>query len=142
MIEEYSLKIHYEGLSPRGECQYVLCVGFAPSKKNLSQHIAFLGTQSFNRLIRVFHDVKLNGTYEYNFINIFLDEDKKKFNEKFLLYKYMKHYRIIALGDEASNYVSTLHNSKQIPHPSGLNRIWNNKEKYAEIVKELEEFLK
>jgi uracil-DNA glycosylase len=55
--------------------------------------------------------------------------------------------KIVLLGKEVNerlNLAAEYMPSKfiYIPHPSGLNRIWNNKKNYDVVVTQLEEFLK
>ena len=118
----------------------IIFVGDKPSKKNIDSRIAFVGTQSYKRLLEwIFKmDIDINETmivnrsgvkpYSFN-----IPEDLHiEFSAYGTSTDYCSGDKIIALGNEAEKVLKENHIPYfKLPHPSGLNRKLNDK-KYIE----------
>lgn len=97
----------------------VVFVGDKPSSKNIDRNIAFVGTQSYKRLIKWIVALKVKHYHLFN-SNDQRDLDYIKLYESW-------GYKVIALGLAADGRLakeSIPH--YRMPHPSGLNRQNNN----------------
>lgn len=113
-------------------------VGDKPSKKNLDKNVAFVGTKSYK--------VLLNWIYKMN-ININDAVLHNKDDEK-LYYMILEDktrnigYKYIALGNKAEKTLSAYQvNYFKLPHPSGLNRLTNNKNLINKKLKECVKYI-
>jgi len=104
----------------------VLFVGDRPGKTNTDPAIAFDGTASGKRLEKWIKYMDIANYTKVNFFNA--DGSKNSYSSHSIEY-FLQHKRpIIALGNNASkalNNIGIYH--FKLPHPSGRNRIINDK---------------
>lgn len=108
----------------------LLLVGDKPSKKNANPRIAFVGTVSGKRLMQWFLPMFPNKP-QISMVNR-TDPDFSVI----LIRATLKGYKIIALGDNAAKALAHagVYNFFKLPHPSGRNRLLNNKEYVDEVL--------
>lgn len=96
----------------------VLFVGDKPSRANWKQEVAFVGTRSFRTLMLW---VSQMGLMDYKMVNSNSPDD---------MFTIARHEGpIVALGNVASIRITRLgRNHFKLPHPSGRNRLLNNKD--------------
>lgn len=126
----------------------IVFVGDQPSNKNVDPNIPFVGTQSYKRLLEWIWkmDVNITDVEIYNKDDI--DMQYKGRPDRYLVCGYWprNHYpdeiEIVALGNEAAKKLEELGLEYfKLPHPSGRNRLLNDK-KYVEMkLKECKEWL-
>lgn len=91
----------------------IVFVGDKPSKKNVDPDIAFVGTQSYKRLLLWIWEMNLS----VNDIHV-CNKDKMPIDA---------NYKYIALGKNAAKKLDSLKlDFFRLPHPSGLNRQVND----------------
>lgn len=120
----------------------VLILGQNPSKSNTDPDIPFEGTRSGKILDKWLRNI-LNDNDQYTLMNCSNDPDYKftAKNKKFLATKIThvadKFDKIVALGMQAS-YVLEMAGVAHfaLPHPSGRNRLLNDKRFVEEILTE------
>jgi uracil-DNA glycosylase len=97
----------------------ILFVGDCPSAKNISVEVAFVGTKSHKILLDWIEKLGCN---HYEITNSHNEEQLTKI-------KNSGADKIIALGNLASARLDKLNLSHfKLPHPSGRNRLLNNKQ--------------
>jgi len=112
----------------------VLVVGMNPSK------VFYCGT--FKRLENWMERV---GVTYYGFMNVY--NEQGSFKKTDIDYEYVSqcinnHTTIVALGNVASEVLTKLDKDHlKMPHPSGLNRLLNNKEYEKQKLSELNEYV-
>ena len=112
----------------------ILILGRNPSKKNCDPNIPFLGAPCYKRLMRWLE--KLNGPNRHFILANCSNDKEAKFNTKALpnlfsnLLEHILKYEvdlIIALGNDAAKVCELAQVTYyKLPHPSGLNRLFNN----------------
>lgn len=127
----------------------VIFVGDAPSSKNNSPEVPFVGTQSYKRLLEWIWelDVDLNHVVLANKRNVKKNDGKVW---EFISIDLPGYYvgigsedKFIALGKNASEYLKDLKIEHfTLPHPSGRNRVLNDSKKTRKILKECKEYLR
>lgn len=99
----------------------VVFVGHKPSRLNVDPNIAFVGARCFPRLVEW---IKYINPDYYICLNI------NNISDSFTIRKLSENnFKIVALGKDAScllDFYKIAH--FQLPHPSGLNRLINDKE--------------
>jgi len=135
----------------------VLIIGDKPSKKNIKQDVPFVGTRSWVTLLSWLEFLKLN---DFEITNIpskqeldnLIVELKKGYKDPvsdqqlvkfFFLHKYAG-YKIIVLGNNAEKFVNEYmwyNHYFKLPHPSGRNRLLNNKELVDSLLKQCYNYL-
>jgi uracil-DNA glycosylase len=103
---------------------YTIFVGDKPSPKNVSQVIPFVGTQSYKTLLDWIWKMDVDITFvmlaNKNQIPVWLmaaDDETR-----------IRRHTYVALGNEASKELERLNIQHfKLPHPSGRNRLLNNK---------------
>lgn len=99
----------------------VIFVGDKPSKKNTDSEVAFIGTQSYKRLLEWIDFLDIE---DYTMIN----RVSPLFVQKVLHYK-NEGWDVVALGREAHIALQNIGVGHcALPHPSGRNRWLNDKE--------------
>lgn len=99
----------------------VVFVGDEPSKLNIRSDIAFVGSRCFSTLVEWI----TNLAPDYYICINSGPEDLDKILDLY----HMANFKVIALGNKASERLSKLGIGHRIlPHPSGLNRMLNDKE--------------
>jgi len=106
----------------------VYFIGLNPSKKNTDLNTPFVGTQSFNRLRQWLDSLKV---CRYVLMNVSSRVDFKKPTQEELdtLKDDLKDVKVvIALGVQVKSILDQLNiECFALPHPSGRNRMLNNK---------------
>lgn len=107
----------------------VVIVGDRPSDKNTDPNIAFVGTQSYERLMRILQSAEIVG---FTLINAF-DVDGNPLPIPDAL-------KYVALGNNASDRLTELGRYHlKLPHPSGRNRYWNTEGAEEECARKLKD---
>ena len=102
----------------------VVFVGDEPSKTNVSPDIAFVGAKCFNTVVKWIKELNPDYYVCLNSDTISQLSDIKKLEKA--------GFKVIALGAKASERLEKmLIPHCVLPHPSGLNRKLNNKQKLA-----------
>ena len=109
-------------------------IGDKPSKKNIDKNVAFVGTRSYKTLLDWIYRMNLN----INKICLF--------NHKGFINTRLKHINehdaIVALGNVASEALSKENVPHiKIPHPSGLNRVLNDKKMVDKFLKHCKDYI-
>jgi len=107
----------------------IIFIGDKPSLKNTNPDVPFVGTVSYKTLLKWFKILNLNeNNYTiYNSHNLTCIETIKN--------TYNINNKYIALGNEASKRLDKLNIKHfKLPHPSGRNRLLNDKFKINEIL--------
>lgn len=112
----------------------VVFVGDKPSSKNKDPNVAFVGTPSFNRIVKWLDVIKLKG------IKLLNSHNEKQLNIVKTLES--EGYKIVALGNEASKRLK----KKGIDHfpglhPSPRNRKLNEKKVEIEMLKKMKDYI-
>lgn len=110
----------------------VAFIGDEPSKKNAHQDLAFVGAGCFKTVISWIRD--LDPDY-YVCLNSNTDKDIEKIS---ILYK--EGFKLVALGEKASKRLNSLPHFK-LPHPSGLNRLLNNRIFMNDTLNDCEDYI-
>lgn len=118
----------------------VAFIGDEPSDKNLDKDVAFVGTQSYKRLLGWIAEmgISINHVYLANKRQCQFDGRGGMCTPE----GYMSIDAVVALGKEASKLLNrdmVAHFS--LPHPSGMNRQINDKEYVAEELRKCREYL-
>lgn len=109
----------------------VIIVGDRPSEKNTDPTIAFVGTQSYERLLRIMNAAELVGITLVNAFN--MDGEPQAIPQGL---------KYVALGNNASERLTELGiNHLKLPHPSGVNRHWNTEGAEEECARKLKEYV-
>lgn len=109
----------------------VVLVGDRPSSKNLDKSIAFVGTQSYKRLLRI---LQLAGLETFVLCNAYTEAGEPDHIPKGSKY--------VALGKNAAKRLKELSIScLELPHPSGKNRAWNAADSEAKVAQQLKSYL-
>lgn len=109
----------------------VVLVGDRPSSKNLDKSIAFVGTTSYKRLLRI---LQLAGLQEFVLCNAY-DEAGNE-------HPIPAGGKYVALGKNAGKRLKSLGFScLKLPHPSGRNRAWNNPDSEKQAAEQLKAYL-
>lgn len=116
-------------------------VGDKPSKNNVNIYIPFVGTQSYKKLLEWiwFMDIDISGAKLCNST----DHDLYSSLENFKSYNGF-FPKVIVLGNNAENKIKQLPGRIpyfKLPHPSGLNRILNDKKRIKELLKDCKDFI-
>lgn len=112
----------------------VVFVGDQPSSKNKDPNIAFVGTPSFNRIVKWLDVIKLKGVKLVNSHN----ENQLKIIKQLE----QSGYKIVALGNEASKRLAKQGiDHHRLPHPSPRNRQLNNTKFEMQQLKKCKEWL-
>ena len=109
-------------------------IGDKPSKKNVDRNVAFVGTRSYKTLLDWIYrmNLSINKICLFNHAG-FINTTLKHVNE---------HDAIIALGNEASTALTKAHVPHlKIPHPSGLNRVLNDKKTVDKFLKHCKDYI-
>jgi hypothetical protein len=102
----------------------VIFVGDSPSERNYSKRVAFAGAGCFSLLVEWIHHIN---PHYYLCLNSHTSQDLQDIQT---LSK--AGFKVVALGKEASRRLSVVDiEHYKMPHPSGLNRILNDKEYVA-----------
>ena len=109
-------------------------IGDKPSKKNIDKNVAFVGTRSYKTLLDWIYRMNLN----INKICLF--------NHKGFINTRLKHINehdaIVALGNVASEALSKENVPHiKIPHPSGLNRVLNDKKTVDRFLRHCKDYI-
>lgn len=109
----------------------VLFVGDKPSRKNWRHEVAFVGTQSYQSLMKW---VSTMGVMDFRMVNSNSQEDMDRI---------LSHEGpIVALGNIASIRINRLGLTYfKLPHPSGRNRLLNDKQALHSRLTECVEWL-
>lgn len=109
---------------------FVVYVGDEPSAKNVSQELAFVGTQSYNRLVQWAAEIGR----PYVLVNSHTPE----------LIEYCKQTKgkLVALGNKAEiRLMKAGLSCFKLPHPSGRNLVCNDKDAVGEFIEKCKEYL-
>ena len=109
-------------------------IGDKPSKRNVDPKVAFVGTTSYKTLLEWIYRMNLsvNDIMLYN-AKAFIQDVQDEVNEDDF---------VVALGREASTLLEHYHiPHHKIPHPSGLNRMLNDKKQVNEFLKGCKEYV-
>lgn len=113
-----------------------------PSKKNVSQNIPLVGTNSYKTFVNWLADMHIDITR----VRIFNQSDRP-FSKKQIRLLNEKintgELKIIALGQKAMTYLNSLDIPEffVLPHPSGLNRKLNDKQALKETLDSCQSFV-
>ena len=128
----------------------VLFVGSGPSSKNIDPAVPFVGTTSYRRLLEWImimeldvSDVQLANVGSLK-INSWLDDRGFDYFEVFNHWGMSSIDRIIALGRDAERYLVSqgVENYFRLPHPSGRNRLLNDKKFVKQELSKCKKFIK
>jgi uracil-DNA glycosylase len=109
----------------------VVIVGDRPSEKNTDPTIAFVGTTSYDRLLRIMNAAEL---VAITLVNAF-DMDGN-------VQDIPKAMKYVALGNNASDRLTELGiEHLKLPHPSGRNRYWNDEGAEELAAQKLKEYV-
>lgn len=109
----------------------VVIVGDRPSEKNTDVSVAFVGTQSYERLLRIMTAAELVGI---TLVNAYDTDGLPQPIPQALKY--------VALGNNASDRLTELGiQHLKLPHPSGRNRHWNTEGAEEECARKLKEYV-
>lgn len=113
----------------------VVFVGDSPPLDIIDHEIPFIGTRSFNTLVKWIAEIQPDYYVVYN-------SDSDEYLNKIHTLYHEAGFKIVALGGKASNRLSCW----DIPHfecdhPSGLNRNLNNKAYVDDMLKRCKEWL-
>jgi hypothetical protein len=118
----------------------IIFVGDKPSKQNLSLDTPFVGTQSYKRLLEWIWEMDV----DINLVKLCNRQDPG-YKKYVALYKYFgEKVKVVALGKNAAKDLSAdlgEGNFHELPHPSGLNRVINDKSLMKQKLKECREWL-
>lgn len=120
---------------------FVVFVGDKPSTKNKNKNIAFVGTKSYKKLLEWIYllDLDINVVYMCNKSDVTLKNCKisgsyLEISTPSIKLEIFDQDIVIALGESSFKHLNNLtkksdknFNITRLPHPSGLNRILNNK---------------
>lgn len=110
----------------------VIFVGDKPSKANTDPTVAFEGTKSWITFQK-WADLLGLSPSEYEKVN------RGSFCD--IMLDLYPNAKVIALGVEASNYLNSRDKAHfKLPHPSGLNRVLNDKEYIAHVIGECKRY--
>lgn len=105
----------------------VVFVGDEPSKLNINSDIPFVGAKCFPKLVQW---IKYIDPDYYLCVNSVKDSDLSLIKDL-----HNSNFKVIALGQKASiRLVKMRIGHFVLPHPSGLNRLLNDKEKVAKTL--------
>lgn len=115
----------------------IIFVGDCPSKKNISKHVPFIGTKSYDTLSEWFNVLDLR-FHEYILYNSHTD----KLLNKIKIYD-DNNFTIIALGNKAADRLKKrgIQILYKLPHPSPRNRKLNDKQFVINELKKCKEVL-
>jgi len=124
----------------------IVFVGLAPSKQNLHPNIPFLGTKSWTRLQEWIKAVPVGS---YGLTNLFRHILKEPPSKEALkkaadnISSYCRGFRYtVALGNEASTALKLAGiEHYKLPHPSGRNRLFNNKAYEPQMLAQFRQWL-
>ena len=115
----------------------IIFVGDAPSTKNTSQDVAFVGTKSYKTLLSWIVEMELDVS-KISLKNSHSLEDLAFIQHAVLNYG----YKVVALGNKAEHRLSQhIRLFYTLPNPSGLNRQNNDKQFISKKLKECRRFL-
>ena len=109
----------------------VVIVGYKPSSKNTDPNVAFVGTPSYTRLLRIMEKAGVDGVTLCNAY----DANDQPLNIP-------KAIKYVALGTHAAARLDELGlQCLKLPHPSGRNRVWNEEGMEDKVAQQLKDFL-
>ena len=118
--------------------QSIIFVGDRPSRDNTDLDVAFVGTESGERL---FKWIEYLDIYTYQALNVYTIDSKVDTKNCMYLRKH-NGATIVALGNNASNVLKKLEIKHfKLPHPSGRNRKLNDKNYVASELQKCREWL-
>lgn len=125
----------------------IIIVGHKPSSLNINKDIAFVGTPSYKTLLNWIADMKLdvNEVLLCN-INHFFEYFNGEFGVETPNLTTDIHPedgdKILVLGREAEKFIKTTpYKYFYLPHPSGRNRVLNNKSEVKKILTKCRKWL-
>lgn len=106
-----------------------------PTTKNVSKSVPLVGTQSYKTFLGWLADMSV----DIRLVRIYNQSDAPFSGKNLTLLKSAidnKSVKIVALGKPAFQYLSNLGLSEfyALPHPSGRNRVLNDKEKLNKLL--------
>lgn len=110
---------------------YVLFVGDKPCKDNISIYVPFVGARSYKRLLEWMYEMDVDVT-RIGFVNAVHVKaaDLKQAD------------RVVALGTVAAKAVREYRRDLfELPHPSGKNRVINNKKLMKEALEQCKKYI-
>ena len=102
----------------RSVCKHrVYFVGDRPSRQNLDPDTPFVGTKSYTKLLEWINRLDIDVS------RVLVQNSNRLYN-----LHYLENFKVIALGNMASDFLTGCDIEHfKLPHPSGRNRILNNK---------------
>lgn len=110
---------------------YVLFVGDRPASDNLNIYVPFVGSKSYKRLLEWLYEMDVDITRVGMVNSVHARRADLKVSD-----------RVVALGKIAGEYVKEIRpDAFVLPHPSGRNRLINDKKKLAGVLEECRQYI-